>query len=93
MVEELLLVAKKWVMALSSPHRRVAIGDTGRVIHYEPSKTIQNQKLERTGALNATPHGIERGRSARHERKKHRIVKQWDDRVESETTKNSLSGV
>jgi hypothetical protein len=31
------------------------VGGMGGVIHYEFGKTIQNQKFERTGALNAPP--------------------------------------
>src|SRR5271156_6128338 len=37
-------------VVVSSP-----VGRTGGVIHYEFGKTIQNQKFERTGALNAPP--------------------------------------
>jgi hypothetical protein len=37
-------------VVVSSPVSRM-----GGVVHYEFSKTIQNQKFERTGALNAPP--------------------------------------
>lgn len=37
-------------VVVSSP-----VGRTGGVIHYEFGKTIQNKKLERTGALHALP--------------------------------------
>ena len=70
-----------------SPKRDIRLGDvvvsspagrTGGVIHYEFGKTTQNQKLERTGAPNAPPAILLTALSmveARHERKKHRIVK------------------
>ena len=47
-----------------SPNHDIRLGDvvvsspvdrTGGVIHYEFGKTIQNQKFERAGALNAPP--------------------------------------
>ena len=59
-------------VVVSSP-----IGRTGGVIHYEFGKTIQNQKLERTGALNAPPVMLLTALSvidARHERKGHQIA-------------------
>lgn len=52
-------------------------GRTGGVIHYEFGKTIQNQRLERIGALDAPPVMLLTALSvisARHERKGHRIA-------------------
>lgn len=60
-------------VVVSSP-----IGKTGGVIHYEFGKTVQNQRLERTGALDAPPVMLLTALSvidARHERKGHRIAK------------------
>jgi hypothetical protein len=73
-------------VVVSSP-----VDKMGGVIHYEFGKTIQNQKFERTGALNAPPtilltalDAIE----ARHERKGDRITESVNGDVgaESETT-------
>jgi hypothetical protein len=53
-----------------------SVGRTGGVIHYELGKTIQNQKFERTGALDAPPSMLLTALSvirALHERKGHRI--------------------
>ena len=53
------------------------IGRTGGVIYYEFGKTIQNQKFERTGALDAPPPLLLTALSimgALHERKGHQIV-------------------
>jgi nucleoside phosphorylase len=59
-------------VVVSSP-----VGRTGGVIHYEFGKTMQNQKFERTGALDAPPtklltalHVVE----ALHQRKGHQIA-------------------
>jgi nucleoside phosphorylase len=59
-------------VVVSSP-----VGRTGGVIHYEYGKTIQNQKFERTGVLNAPPPMLLTALSAigtRHERRGHRIA-------------------
>src|SRR5271168_90300 len=56
-------------VVVSSP-----VGRTGGVIHYEFGKTIQNQKFERTGALDAPPPMLLMALNtigARHERKGH----------------------
>lgn len=52
------------------------VGRTGGVIHYEFGKTIQNQKFERTGTLNAPPpilRTMVQKLSALHERRGHQI--------------------
>jgi nucleoside phosphorylase len=52
-------------------------GRTGGVIHYEFGKTIQNQRLERTGALDAPTMILLTALNvigARHERKGHRVT-------------------
>src|ERR1700722_14627151 len=59
-------------VVVSSP-----VGRTGGVIYYEFGKTIQNQKFERTGALDAPPQRLLTALSAirgLHERKGHRIA-------------------
>jgi nucleoside phosphorylase len=59
-------------VVVSSP-----VGRTGGVIHYEFGKTMQNQKFERTGALDAPPPMLLTALStigARHERKGHHIA-------------------
>jgi nucleoside phosphorylase len=59
-------------VVVSSP-----VGRTGGVIYYEFGKTIQNQKFERTGALDAPPLMLLTALNvigARHERKGHRIA-------------------
>jgi nucleoside phosphorylase len=59
-------------VVVSSP-----VGRTGGVIHYEFGKTIQNQRFERTGALNTPPPMLLTALStiaAHHERKGHRIA-------------------
>jgi nucleoside phosphorylase len=77
-----------------SPKHDIRLGDVvvsspaggrGGVIHYEFGKTIQNQKLERTGALNAPPAMLLTALSmvgARHERKRHRIVESVNGMIE-----------
>jgi nucleoside phosphorylase len=58
-------------VVVSSP-----VGRTGGVVHYEIGKTIQNQKFERTGALDAPPPMLLTALSvigALHERKGHQI--------------------
>ena len=83
-----------------SPKHDIRLGDvvvsspagrTDGVIHYEFGKTIQNQKLERTGALNRLPAILLTALSmvgARHECKDHRIVKsvngmiEWNQRLQ-----------
>jgi nucleoside phosphorylase len=69
-----------------SPKHDIRLGDVvvsspidkmGGVIHYEFGKTIQNQKFERTGALNAPPMTLLTALNAigaLHERKGHRIA-------------------
>jgi nucleoside phosphorylase len=67
-------------VVVSSP-----IGRTGGVIHYEFGKTIQNQNLERTGALDAPPMVLLTALNAigaRHERKGHRISETVRELVE-----------
>jgi nucleoside phosphorylase len=59
-------------VVVSSP-----VGRTGGVIHYEFGKTVQNQKFERTGALDAPPPMLLTALNvvgARHERKGHQIA-------------------
>ena len=53
------------------------VGRTGGVIYYEFGKTIQNQKFERTGALDAPPPKLLTALSVirgRHERRGHQIA-------------------
>jgi len=67
-------------VVISSP-----VGRTGGVIHYEFGKTIQNQKFERTGALDAPPPMLLMALStigARHERKGHHIAESVNEMVE-----------
>ena len=67
-------------VVVSSP-----VGRTGGVIHYEFGKTIQNQKFERTGALDAPPPMLLTVLSvigALHERKGHRIAKSVKGMIE-----------
>jgi hypothetical protein len=55
------------------------------VFRYGFGKTIQNQKLKRTGALNALPAILLTALSmvgTRHERKKHQIVKSVNGMIE-----------
>src|SRR5436309_3177742 len=59
-------------VVVSSP-----VGRTGGVIHYEFGKTIQNQKFERTGTLNAPPMMLLTALNvagAHHQRKGHHIA-------------------
>jgi nucleoside phosphorylase len=59
-------------VVVSSP-----VGRTGGVIHYEFGKTIQNQKFERTGSLDAPPPMLLTALNTigtRHERKGHHIA-------------------
>src|SRR5271155_5783334 len=67
-------------VVISSP-----VGKTGGVIHYEFGKTIQNQKFERTGALDAPPSMLLMALNtigARHERKGHHIAESVNGIVE-----------
>jgi nucleoside phosphorylase len=67
-------------VVVSSP-----VGRTGGVIHYELGKTIQNQKFELTGALDAPPPMLLTALSvigALHERKGHRITESVHGMIE-----------
>jgi nucleoside phosphorylase len=67
-------------VVVSSP-----VGRTSGVIYYEFGKTIQNQKFERTGALDAPPLFLLIALSViggRHERKGHRMVECVSQMVE-----------
>jgi nucleoside phosphorylase len=69
--------SKKYDIRLGDVVVSSPTGRTGGVIHYEFGKTIQNQRLERTGALDAPPMMLLTALSvvsARHERKGHRIA-------------------
>ena len=77
--------SKKHNIRLGDVVVSLPIGRTGGVIHYEFGKTIQNQRLEWTGALNAPPMMLLTALnaiSARHERKGHRIAETVQGMVE-----------
>jgi nucleoside phosphorylase len=60
------------------------VARTGGVIHYEFGKTIQNQRFERTGYLNAPPQILLNAvnkLSTLHERHGHRILESIDDLI------------
>jgi nucleoside phosphorylase len=77
--------SKKYDIRLGDVVVSSLIGRTGGVIHYEFGKTIQNQRLERAGALAVPPMMLLTALNAigaRHERRGHRIAETVQRMVE-----------